>query len=328
MDEIPSGAIRLPERVVPIPITISPEAKAFLSNPLFGQEPQTPELGDTQGWRDHAARTNAGLTAFMRMRAAGYGTTHTVHRVEDFDLYDIVPADLTAGDRAVLYIHGGAFIVGGGEAALYAAQQIAVLSGLRTFSVDYRMPPDHPFPAGLNDCVAAYRFALEHFTEDKIAVYGGSAGANLAVTTILAARDEGLPLPAVCVLHSPVSDLRQVGDTFTTNAEIDVVLKRPGDWMPALYAGGHDLLDPLLSPVFADFDKGFPPTILTSGTRDLLLSDTVRLHRALRRAGIRAELHVWEAMCHGLAHDAPEARELLGEHIAFMKDALRLGGEL
>lgn len=131
-----------------------------------------------------------------------------------------------------------------------------------------------------------------------------------------------MPLPAVCVIHSPVTDLRQVGDSFGTNVELDIVLKRPMDWMPALYSGGHDLMDPLLSPAFADFTKGFPPTIMTSGTRDLLLSDTVRLHRALRSAGVRAELHVWEAMCHGLPHTAPEAQELLGEHIRFMLDAL------
>lgn len=324
MSDNTPGTIRLPARDIPLPVTISPEAQAFLSNPMFGAEPEVPALGDLAGWRDHCAKSNAGLTMYMKMRSAAYDTKHQVLRPGDFDLYDITPANHTDPANAVLYIHGGAFIVGGGEAALYAAQQIAVLSGLRTFSVDYRMPPDHPFPAGLDDCVAAYRLMLESFEPGNIAVYGGSAGANLAVTTILKARDLGLPLPGACVLHSPVSDLRQVGDTFTTNAEIDVVLKRGGEWLPALYSGGHDLMDPLLSPAFADYTRGFPPTVLTSGTRDLLLSDTVRLHRALRNAGIRAELHVWEAMCHGLAHDAPEAQELLGEHIAFLRGALGL----
>ncbi len=231
---------------------------------------------------------------------------------------------MIAEDRAVLYIHGGAFIVGGGEAAMLAAMQIADMAGLWTASVDYRMPPDHPFPAGLDDCVEAFQLLLKRFKPEHIAVYGGSAGANLAVTTILKARDIGLPLPAACILHSPVSDLRQLGDTFTTNAEIDVVLKRGSDWMPALYSGWHDLLDPLVSPLFADFTKGFPPTVLTSGTRDLLLSDTVRLHRTLRNARVRAELHVWEAMCRGLAHSAPEAHELLGEQLAFMAQALKI----
>lgn len=322
--DLPPGAVHLPDRVIPLPDTISDEARAFLSNPLFSQEPQTPELDDIEGWRRHCAESNARMVAMMRMQRAGIAFTHQVHRLAHCDLYEIEPANLRSDDRAILYIHGGAFIVGGGEASLLAAVQIADMAGLRTYSVDYRMPPDHPFPAGLDDCVEAWQLVLERFDAGKVAFYGGSAGANLVCTTTLKARDTGLPMPAACVLHSPGADLRQIGDTYTTNTGLDVVLKRPADWLPALYSGGHDLTDPYVSPALADFSKGFPPTVLTSGTRDLLLSDTVRLHRALRRAGVRAELHVWEAMCHGLTHEAPEAKELLGEHIAFLLEALGL----
>lgn len=323
-EALPPGAISLPARVIPLPETISEAARAFLANPMFGGEQEMPALSDLEGWRRHCAESNARMTAMMRMQRAGIAFESDVVSLSHADLYDIRPSTITADDAAVLYIHGGAFIVGGGEAAGLAAAQIADMAGLRAFSVDYRMPPDHPFPAGLEDCVEAYRFLLDRYDPERIVIYGGSAGANLAVTTILKARDEGLPLPTACVLHSPVTDLRQIGDTMTTNAEIDVILKRPGEWLPGLYSGGHDLTDPYLSPIFADFTKGFPPTVLTSGTRDLLLSDTVRLHRALRSAGIRADLHVWEAMCHGMAHTAPEAQELLGEHLAFMREALGL----
>jgi epsilon-lactone hydrolase len=96
------------------------------------------------------------------------------------------------------------------------------------------------------------------------------------------------------------------------------VLKHRADHLSALYADGHDLRDPLLSPVFGDYSKGFPPTILTSGTRDLLLSSTVMMHRALRRAGVAAELHVWEAMTHAPFFGAPEEKELLTEQVQFM----------
>lgn len=318
------GTIHLPARDIPLPATISEQARAFLSNPMFSQEPEMPALDDIDGWRRHCAQSNERMVAMMRMQRAGIAFTHKVHRLSNCDLYEIEPQSLPADDRAILYIHGGAFIVGGGEAALLAAVQIADMARLRTFSVDYRMPPDHPFPAGLEDCVEAWRMVLEQFEAGKVAFYGGSAGANLVCTSTLKARDTGLPMPAACVLHSPGSDLRQIGDTYTTNTDLDVVLKRPADWLPALYAGGHDLTDPYVSPALADFSKGFPPTVLTSGTRDLLLSDTVRLHRALRKAGVRAELHIWEAMCHGLTHDAPEAQELLGEHIAFLHEALGL----
>lgn len=322
VSEVPDGSISLPARVIPLPQTISAEARAFLANPMFKAEPDTPALDDIQGWRDHVARGNAMLSASMAGRVATFAVKHSVFRLEHCDVYEIVPNELASDSKALLFIHGGAFIMGGGEGALYQAVQIAALTGLTTWSVDYRMPPDHPFPAGLDDCVEAWRRITERFAPENVAVHGGSAGANIAAAMVLKARDAGLPLPAACVLHSPVADLRQVGDTMTTNVELDVVLKRPSDWIAPLYSGGHDLTDPYVSPLFGDFTKGFPPTLLTSGTRDLLLSDTVRLHRALRNAGVRAELHVWEAMCHGMAPGAPEARELVGEQVRFTREVL------
>jgi acetyl esterase/lipase len=152
-------------------------------------------------------------------------------------------------------------------------------------------------------------------------VHGGgfTVGGGIAASFVLKARDIGLPLPAVCVLHSPEADLTESGDTFETNDKVDIILSRLTNSI-ALYADGHDLRDPYMSPVFGNFDKGFPPTILTSGTRDLFLSNTVILHRALRRAGIKAELHVWEAMPHGgFFGTAPEDEEVLGEQVRFMK---------
>jgi acetyl esterase/lipase len=321
---IDEGGILQPERWVPVPTTISPQAQDFLRNPMFKMEVAYPALDDVEGWRNYAAMANAGLTQSLRARCQEFPAETTTHSLSASQLYEVAPAQIDKDDRAILYIHGGAFIVGGGEAARLAAMQIAGMSKIRAFSIDYRMPPDHPYPTPLDDTFEAYRWLLDRYKPENIAFYGGSAGANLAVACALKARDEGLPLPGACILHSPGVDLTQSGDSFVTNTGLDVVLKRPSIELMALYAGGHDLRDPLLSPVFADFSKGFPPTIMTSGTRDLLLSPTVMLHRALRRAGIRAELHVWEAMTHGLFHNAPEAQELLAEHIRFMREALKL----
>jgi acetyl esterase/lipase len=125
-------------------------------------------------------------------------------------------------------------------------------------------------------------------------------------------------MPAVCALHSPASDATESGDSIHTNTVLDVVLKRPLPKIYRLYANGHDLKNPLISPLYADFSKGFPPTILTTGTRDLLLSSTVLLHRALRRAGIKAELHVFEAMTHAPFFGAPEEMELDAEIVGFI----------
>jgi len=190
----------------------------------------------------------------------------------------------------------------------------ALRVGARVWAPDYRMPPDHPFPAALDDCIATYRTLLQERRPDEIIVGGASAGGNLAAALMLRARDDGLPLPAAVVLLTPGSDLTGSGDSLQTNLGLDPLLR--GDGKPAflLYAAGHDLTHPYISPLFGDFTKGFPPAILTTGTRDLLLSDTVRLHRALRAAGISAELHVTEAGGHGgFFGMAPEDEEITRE---------------
>ena len=160
----------------------------------------------------------------------------------------------------------------------------------------------------------AYRALLEFRRPAEIVIGGSSAGAALTASTILRARDEGLPLPAAAVMNTPCVDLTEAGDTWQTNQGVDTVMRGSFDRAFLLYANGHDLREPYLSPVFADFGPGFPPSILLSGTRDVLLSDTVRLHRALLRAGVDAELHVFEAAGHaGFLGMAPEDRERAAE---------------
>jgi acetyl esterase/lipase len=131
-------------------------------------------------------------------------------------------------------------------------------------------------------------------------------------------RDLGIPLPAAIGLFTPEVDLTESGDTFHTNADIDVVLKRGLPVMNALYANGADLAHPYLSPLFGDFTKGFPPTFIQTGTRDVFLSNSVRIHRALRNADVWAELHVGEAMPHGGFGSAPEDGEIRREFLRFL----------
>ena len=170
--------------------------------------------------------------------------------------------------------------------------------GVTTVSVDYRMPPDHPFPAAPEDCFAVYRALIETHDPKRIVIGGSSAGGNLAAATMLMIRDRGLPAPAGLVLLTPEVDLTEAGDSFRTNALLDVTLKGTLEECNALYAAGRDLTDPYLSPLYGDL-TGFPPTLVQTGTRDILLSNSVLIHRKLRKAGVEAELHVWEAMPHG-----------------------------
>jgi acetyl esterase/lipase len=179
------------------------------------------------------------------------------------------------------------------------------------------MPPDHPYPAPLDDCVAVYRALLEVRPPEKILVGGGSAGGNLVAAMLLRAKDEGLPMPAALALFTPEIDLTESGDSFDTNAGVDYVLVDRLTDSIALYAGDHDLTHPYLSPIFGDV-TGFPPTFVQAGTRDLFLSNAVRFHRKLRDAGVDAELHVWEAMPHGGFFGAPEDAEMAVELRRFL----------
>ncbi|WP_067682914.1 alpha/beta hydrolase [Nocardia miyunensis] len=308
--------LRLPAREIPVPTSVSEQARAILAlGPLFAT-PQWPPLDDPEAWRALIAELDG--TA-LRM-APGSGAHAEVEEIPvgRARVLAITPDGVEPGDRRVyLEIHGGAFIQGGGELCRTRGIDNAYRVGVHSWSVDYRMPPDHPFPAALDDCLAAYRALLERRDAGEIVVGGVSAGANLAAATVLRARDEGLPLPAGVVLATPAADLTESGDTWQTNLGLDNLLA-PSP-APLLYAAGHDLRDPYLSPVFGDFTAGFPPAILLSGTRDVLLSDTVRLHRALRAADVPADLHVWEAASHGgFLGRAPEDDERTREIRRFL----------
>ena len=192
--------------------------------------------------------------------------------------------------------------------------------GVRTWSVDYRMPPDHPYPAALDDCMAVWKALADTTDPKRMAIFGSSAGGALTLSMVLRAKMEKLPLPAAIAPGTPMSDLTNAGDSFRTNAMLDNVLVAPDascDARAALYADGRDLEDPLLSPVYGDM-HGFPPTILTTGTRDLLLSSTVRVHRKLRQAGVEASLQVFEGQSHAQYNSAtPEGKEAYEEIAKF-----------
>jgi acetyl esterase/lipase len=303
-------------RSFPIPTSVSPEAQAFLASPgIGGGAAGYPALDDIEGWHAHVASSDAMLIAAFAMQAAGTAVTVEETTVGDVPVFLVTPEGVESGPEHPLYfdIHGGALVMGGGDACRAMATASATRVGLPTWSVDYRMPPDHPYPASLDDCLIVYRAVLEQHAPERIVVGGGSAGGNLAAALMLRARDEGLPMPAALVLISPEVDLTESGDSFQTNHGVDNVLKSSLAPANLLYAGGHDLTDPYVSPLFGEFTPSFPPTFLQAGTRDLFLSNAVRMHRKLRSAGVDAELHVFEAMPHGGFFGAPEDHDLAQE---------------
>lgn len=307
------GTIRLPARDIPVPASVSREAQAVIAN-TPAQRTEYPALDDPGAWRAMIAAHDGAIAAMMAGRASAPVTVRT-RDLGTCRVYEITPDGLADGDdRVYLDIHGGGFIWGGGELCATMATGTAIRMAARVWAVDYRMPPDHPFPAALDDCLAAYRALLDRRAPDRIIVGGASAGGNLAAALILRARDEGLPLPAAAVLMTPAADLTESGDSHQVNLGLDPLIPGSGRQAFLLYAHGQDLSHPYLSPLNGDFTGGFPPAILTTGTRDMLLSDTVLLHRALRRAGVPAELHVTEAAGHGgFMGMAPEDQEILRE---------------
>lgn len=320
------GTLRLGPRAIPVPRSVSPAAQAMLAV-RGGRLPPPPPLDDHAAWEAHIAVANAALQPRVQEMFAAIGERARVETrtIAGVTVHIGIPAAIRPGREGWLrlVVHGGALVYLAGDFARADAAIAALQSGCIAWSVDYRMPPAHPYPAALDDVVAVYRAALADFAPGQVAISGVSAGGNLAPAAVLKARDLGLPLPGAVVLDTPECDLTESGDSFVVLREIDGVLPAPLPAEIALYAAGADLSHPYLSPLFGDFTQGFPPTFVKTGTRDLFLSNSVRMHRALRRAGIDAELHVWEAAPHGgFGPDAPETADALAELDRFLESRL------
>ena len=221
-----------------------------------------------------------------------------------------------------MHLHTSARVFFPGESGTREAILMAGFAGFEVISVDYRMPPDFSFPAASDDALAVYRELLKTRDSRKIGIFGSSAGGSLTYVTLLRAKAEGLPMPGAVATGTPTVDLTKTSDSLYSNEWIDNVAPSQDGLLRAtalLYANGRDLKDPLLSPIYGDV-QGFPPAILASGTRDLYLSNTVRMHRKLRAAGIEAQLHVWEGQSHMQYMSditAPEVKEYHDEVARF-----------
>jgi len=190
----------------------------------------------------------------------------------------VIP-DAAAGSGTLLYLHGGSHVVGSPRTALGLTADLVVRTGIPAISLDYRLAPEHPFPADVQDVVAAYRELLEQgHTPGSIAFAGDSAGGGLTITGALAARDAGLPMPAAIVAFSPGVDATRAGESMETKADADPLLDRASlDRMSSFYVAGQDRRNPLLSPAVAADLTGLPPMLVQAGTNEMLLDDARRL---------------------------------------------------
>jgi epsilon-lactone hydrolase len=321
-EEKSNGGFEVPARTLPVPGTVSLQVQKLIAAPLRPGWNVLPKTGEewkpiSEAGAAATIRNIPGLTERLKVKVE----KTTIDGVKAF----IVTPETIAPenrDRVLIHMHGGCYVLSGGEAGLPEAMLMASFGRFRVISVDYRMPPEAYFPAALDDGMTVWKATLKNTDPQRIAIFGTSAGGALALEMVLKAKQDGVSMPGAVASGTPMSDVTKVGDSFYTMEMVDnVLVSRDGfcDAGAKVYANGRDMKDPLLSPVYGDMN-GFPPTILTSGTRDLLLSNTVRVHRKLRQAGVDAALQVYEGQSHAhyLRDDtAPETKEVFQEIATF-----------
>ena len=231
-------------------------------------------------------------------------------------------------DRAILYLHGGAFVIGGVESHWKMVGRLADAAACRALIIDYRLAPEHPFPAGLDDCLAAYEWLLHSgIAPEKLIVAGDSAGGNLTLALLIALRDAGKPLPAGAVAISPATDLTFAGESRITRAQLDPFFRNLGPETTALlkgYTGDHDPRHPLISPLYGDL-HGLPPLLLHVGDHEALLDGVVGFGERAAAVGVDVQMVVWPGMFHVFqifAPVLPEARQANAQIAAFIRSRL------
>src|ERR1043165_1814989 len=272
-----SGERKAPARDIPVPTEgVSPAVQALIGAPLPPVWNAHPK--DAAEWKVLIKQRQDFVEKTLPDLRARLGVKVEQVKVGGVNAYVVTPNDLPEANRnrLLVHVHGGGYGFFPGESATREAILMAGYGKYKVISIDYRMPPDFPYPAAMDDAMAVWKEVVKTNDPKKIAIFGTSTGGGMTLAMVLRAKKEGLPLPAATAPGTPWSDMTKTGDTFFSNEMVDNILVSNDGWLgdaAKLYANGTDLKDPQLSPVYGDY-AGFPPTILTSGTRDLFLSNT------------------------------------------------------
>lgn len=286
------------------------------------------------------ATLDAKTADVQRVRSIWHGASHALWTAAGVDVrhdtFAGLPAEwLTPPEpehgKVILYLHGGGYLMGNCTTHRQLVSYMARKSHVPALMVEYRLAPEHPYPAAVEDSVSAYHALLEQgYDAADILVAGDSAGGGLAMALLLSLRDAGQALPAGCVLFSPWLDLTCSGESITTRASRDPWFN--GEDMPivaAYYCKQDELALPLVSPVFADV-SGLPPTFIQVGDDEILLSDSTRIAAKLEQAGCDVTLEVWPRMWHVFqifVHQMPESREAIERIVPFIRKRLGVASE-
>lgn len=313
---------------LPLPDTISPEAKAvieFLQSAGLKQL-KGPAPDDLAGWKElHDAQENA-LEAPNKAVLDQIGATVIESMIGGVPVLDIRPKGWTDNGRVIVYIHGGGFTLFSAHSMVGLGALVGNAASMRVISIDYTNPPAVKWDAVQAQVAAVLKgIVAQGMPMSRVAVFGDSAGGNLAIRAVLNLREEGAAMPAAVLLFSPWADLSNTGDTAITLSAADPTLSYAGllGNSALAYAGGLDLRDQRVSPLYGDFAKGFPPTLIQDGTRTILLSTSVRTYQALKAAKVDAVLDLYEGMWHVFqGAPAPEAADALASAGGFLKSRL------
>jgi len=305
-------------RVVPMPSTVSPEAQKWLKE-IEHEEPQPKDLAElrahTDAWQKSQSAEARRLYP-VNVEAAILGGVRT-------DIITPLAMPETNKNRVLINLHGGGFITDSGS--LIEGIPISYLTKIKVVSVYYRLAPENPFPAAVDDVVAVYKELLKTYHPHSIGIFGTSAGATLTGEVAVKLKQLGLPLPAALGMFSTHPDFSRPTDSeqlFALNGfSGNIAPKDPNRPPDDAYPGKTDRKDPVLSPIFADL-HGMPPCLLVTSTRDLLLSDTSMFHLALSHAGVDSQLLVFEALPHAFWYhfQLPETRDALGMMARFFDE--------
>jgi acetyl esterase/lipase len=297
-------------RVVPAPATISPEAQQWLGQAV-------PDQGPPESLAERRARTDA-YTAQARVAWTKLCPNQIVEdKIAGVAVRIVTPPEIPAANRDKVFVnlHGGGF---NSDSGSYSESiPIATYAKVKVVAVLYRLAPEHPFPAGVDDVIAVYKELLKTYKPSHIVIYGTSAGAIMTGEVAVKLKQLGLPLPAALGIFSGIGDFARAGDSASIyslrglSGHLDPPGPGPHD---PYYVGNTDPADPVLSPIYADLD-GLPPTLFVTGERDALLSGTVNLHRAFLRAGVDARLVVFDAMPHAFWYNAQLPESVEASHI-------------
>ncbi len=296
-----SGTVQAsePSRDFPVPQTVSADMQKSIAAEnntwkfdIKSADEWFPLIDSSYQYGSHNSKIMADY--FKVSIDEGYiGNVHT---------YTITPPNIPDNhkNQVILFIHGGGYVLNPGIAGIDEGVMLSGIGGYKVVAVDYRMAPKYPYPAAIDDAFTVYKKLLNEYPSKNIGVFGSSTGGGMTLVLAMQARDNGVKVPGAIVPCTPWTDLTETGDSYFTNKHVDNTLVGYEGWIDdaaRYYAQDNDLKDPYLSPVYGDV-TGFPPTLLVSGTRDLFLSNTVRMQQKLNEAGIENNLIVYEGQSH------------------------------